>query len=248
VFSFDFTFLQEPFQIDFIGVKNIPMGQFYFNYSDVGNILGKICNSIQIKFGHLGLWINISNRKIFLTKNPEEICNFLELDYSIWKNGFYTQKEIFNWIITTKYFKKNIFTNFNYEYRKREEKRPFFNHFLEFIKVLPDEEERNVSQQDYAIIYFDKTDELNKLNEEMERKRILSEKFNGRMFLELGFTGKEIGVMIEKFKKSFINFDEILESKTKEEIKEQLICFTKNELLRSNSEELQRNLYKNLLN
>ena len=57
VISFDYCLSgsTELIQVDFIKIPNIDMAQFYFVYGDIGGILGRITNSIGLKFGHLGL-------------------------------------------------------------------------------------------------------------------------------------------------------------------------------------------------
>jgi hypothetical protein len=94
------------FQIDLIKVMNIDMAQFYYGYSDCGLIIGNMLKKNNLIFGQNGLWIIYENYKIILSDNPQEICNFIQLDYDKWKNGFENKKEVFNWIIKCKYFNK----------------------------------------------------------------------------------------------------------------------------------------------
>jgi len=86
----------------------------------------------DLTFGAEGLWINYENNKIMLSSQPQEICNFIGLDYSKWKNGFNSIIDVFNWIIQCKYFNKIYFNsdNFNDVYRKNHETRPNFKLFV----------------------------------------------------------------------------------------------------------------------
>jgi hypothetical protein len=149
IMSFDY----ENFQIDFIKCESIEFfitSQFYFSNGGIGSIIGCIVNYYGIKFGHEGLWINLIENtidptkeinmtkiigKIILSKNPQEICKFLELDYNLWETGFLSNKEIFEWIIKCKYYKKEIFYELNYDHRKRSLKQPIYIEFLEFINI-----------------------------------------------------------------------------------------------------------------
>ena len=94
-------------------IKDIHMSGFYYSYGDLGGIIGRLTQHKFVIYGENGLWINpnqetvdnlistkqinlqidkeIINKaiipKIILTNNPEEICQYLGLDWLKWMDG-----------------------------------------------------------------------------------------------------------------------------------------------------------------
>ena len=255
VMSFDY----DNFQIDFIKCKskeNLEMAKFYFSNGDMGSIIGRIINYYGLKFGNSGLWLNliedtfsnennINATKIFgridLTNKPMEICKFLNLDYNKWFNGFKDKKEIFDWIISCKYYKREIFFSLNYEHRQRMYIRPFYKEFLEYInvsvhdiiKVNSFDSEIKINIQNEVIKYFAKEDELQKIIELNKLHEIRKNKFNGKILIDLGIKDKKIGKIISEFK-IFINnkynksFEEWIDDNNKEFIFHEIKSFSHN--------------------
>lgn len=233
------THTQKYFQVDLIYCKDIQMSRFYFSYGDLGGIIGRICQHVGLKYGFDGLWLNpnpetilkyldktgIKNRSyqidielianahyqdIILLTNPEEICQFLGLDWNKWTSGFDSTEQIFIWIIQSKWFKKNSFRALNCEHRRRADKRPMYQNFLQYI--FEDEPKRpiekssstkyiNLNIQLETIELFDKTSQLEQMILECEKKIIRKNKFSGKIFVDMGFEGKKINQMMDSFKK-----------------------------------------------
>ena len=216
VLSFSHQINEEDFfQIDLIKVSNIKMAQFYFGYGEVGTILGKILKKNNLTFGIDGLWINYGNSKITLLDNPEEICEFIELDYNKWKCGFTTKIELFDWITETKFFDKNYFSHdsFNSEYKKKYAIRPDFKKFVNYVfeKNMIPKEKINYSVLDY-IKLFKKEKEKTIIDHKIFINKLHKEKFNGKVFLQYT-EPKNINKWKEEFKKYISmnnNFDEYL--------------------------------------
>jgi len=239
VISFDY----ENFQIDLIKCENkesLIMYDFYLSYGDLGSIIGRIANYYGLKFGHAGLWMNllentIDNKsdvnfqttitRIDLTNNPNEICEFMDLDYNLWKIGFSNKKGIMDFIIKSKYFLPEIFNNLNYDHRDRAKLRPFYKEFLEYIKIdfnsiqkaSLTKSEIGINYQKEAIICFNKEKELEEIVNKIKINKIRKEKFNGKHLIELGINPKNINKIIQEFKihienKIKINFDEFLDN------------------------------------
>jgi hypothetical protein len=63
-----------------------------------------------------------------LTNNPEEICQYLGLDWLKWINGFSSKQEIFECITNSPSFKfkKDYFRALDKVYRRRANTRPMF--------------------------------------------------------------------------------------------------------------------------
>ena len=245
IMSFDY----DKFQIDLIkchSQEDLDSSRFYFSYGDLGAILGRIVNYYGIKFGHEGLWINLIDNtinsdsdinmtkiigKLELTKSPKNVCEFLSLDYNKWVDKFSSKKEIFDWILTSKYFKKEIFFNLNYDHRRRLSLRPFYKEFLDYIEVSINEitkvnnldSEIKINLQNHAIEYFDKKKEVLILLENIKLIEERRNKFNGKLLLEIGIKDKELGKIIMEFKifiKNKFNktFEEFLDENSKEDI------------------------------
>lgn len=210
VLSFSYKINEiDYFQIDLIKVMNIDMAQFYYGYSDCGLIIGTMLKKNNLIFGQNGLWINYENYKIILSDNPQEICNFVQLDYNKWKNGFENKKELFNWIINCKYFNKDYFNpeKFNHQYKKNYEKRIYFHQFVDYIfnseQITPTSIKLTIL--DYIII-FNKQNEKDIIDNIIYLHRLYKEKFNGHMFIDYVDTTK-INEYKDKFKK-YISMNE----------------------------------------
>ena len=170
--------------------------------------------------------------KIDLTTNPREICKFFDLDYDLWKNGFHDKQSIFNWIVSSRYFKKDIFSTLNCDHRRRANLRPFYQEFLEFIdqdikqiqkaKCKNSEIENNL--QEDLIKYFNKEEEVRIIQEKIKLDQIRKTKFSGKNFIDLGIEPKKIGETVVSFKKfileknNLINFEEWIDQNSKEDI------------------------------
>ncbi len=175
---------------------------------------------------------NVQYKNIKLTLNPEEICIFLDLEYSKWLDGFDTQENIFKWIQKSKYCKKDSFRALDYTHRQRASKRPMYQNFLKFI--FNDEKEFNIekgnsnkyinhNEQLRTIEYFGKIDELETdIKEQMKRLK-RKEKFSGNKFIKIGIKEKEIKTYMDNFKfyiikQQKLDFNDWLDITNKEDI------------------------------
>ena len=222
VLSFSYKINEiDYFQIDLIKVMNIDMGQFFYGYGGCGLIIGNILKKNNLTFGQNGLWINYENYKIILSDNAQEICNFIQLDYNKWKNGFNNKKELFDWIIKCKYFNKDYFNpeKFNHQCKKIYEKRIYFKQFVDYIlnseqitseqitseqitpeQITPEQiTPIKLSILDYIII-FNKQNEKDNIDNIIYLHKLYQEKFNGRMFIEY-IDATKINEYKNKFKK-----------------------------------------------
>jgi len=229
VFSFPFFCKEQDFfQIDMIKCINIPFAQFYFAYSDFGGLMGSITKRYGIIFGHEGLFIEYNNKKITLTENVLDCCNFFGIDINIF-NNIKTKKDLFDFIISFELYNKNIFNSGNHEHRKRIIKRPIYLEFLKYIGVdiIKSSKENSIEEiskemkekiYNRAILYFDKQSKINDIIKEEEKNTFIHNKFNGNMLKDKGYTGKEIGYIMIAFKNQYSNFDEFIYNSSQEEI------------------------------
>ena len=168
--------------------------------------------------------IIMGSNDIVLSNNPEEICNYLGLDYEKYGVEHFTSFEkIFDWIISTPLFDKKIFTHLNYEHRHKTETRPMYNKFIEYIGLQVDQiqttqsatqsitqsatQSTNQSAVDTikaknqleALFHFNKEQELKDIIFHNIIKKIRHEKFNGRKLMKYGIIQKDIGKFIQIF-------------------------------------------------
>jgi hypothetical protein len=112
VLSFAYKLNNNFYQVDMISVDNFESAKFFFSYGDIGSIIGKMLRPYNIHFGIQGLFVKPEvggvNKSIVLTDKPNEICEFFNLKYEDWIL-FKSSTDIFEWIISNKYFDKNTF-------------------------------------------------------------------------------------------------------------------------------------------
>lgn len=214
-FAFDCSKIgleKKYFQIDIIksnSLKHFEMMRFYLSYGDIGSIIGRIATFYGLKYGDAGLWCDLLEHtvnpeskfdistplgKIQLSENVEEICKYLDFDYEFWKSEIPKLKDgiwepIFQWIIKSRLFKKEIFKCLNTNHRDRFAKRKFYESFVNYIGIEEVEKSGNslksetggdvYNMQSDAIKYFKKEEDMKKLVYEVTKKRMRSEKFNG---------------------------------------------------------------------
>lgn len=181
------------------------------NSKTIQNFLKKKENDELKNFlnNDLELILNGQYENIILTTNPIVICEYLNLDWNIWLNGFDSLEKIFEWITKSKYFNQNSFRAMCHEHRKRSYKRPMYIKFLEYIfknepKFIIENgnsiKYSNINLQLESIEYFNKSHLLKnmiiKIHKEFERKK----KFSGKKLIELGIIDKEITICIKEFK------------------------------------------------
>jgi hypothetical protein len=223
VISFDF----ENFQIDIIMCKNIEFAKLYFSYGDFGGLMGKITKKYNMTFGHNGFFLENDNYSLLLTKEPNEFCKFVAIDFEKWLS-IKTKEDLFELIKTSRLYKPEFFSSGNHQHRKRIKNRPLYIEFLKYIGVngveenddSTDEVEDKVLQE--ALDYFHKHEELESINKAIEKAKVIHDKFNGNMLKEMGYNGIQIGIIIKKFKSEHPDFDEWIYSSTNETIMDSL--------------------------
>jgi len=219
VYSFDY----ENFQIDFIQIResNWDIAQVYYSYDPLGNAMGKIFHKFNLSYGWDGLKYKYRNfngrnsRDITVCKDPRKIFEFGGFDYDRYLQGFNNIEEIFDYIISGKYFNANIFRmeNLNHVDRKRNRKRKSYHELLNYMDDNYHGENKFIFEKNKAVYrpkindvfpeakFFDKLNELDKAD---EINRRLSNKLNGKLIMKWipGLEGKELGNAINKFRET----------------------------------------------
>ena len=241
VISFDF----EEFQIDLIPIKESiwDIAKIWFSYDPISNLTGKVAHKFGLKNGWNGLVYPFRNfngklsKDITLSKDPKEIFEFLGYDYNRYLKGFDTMEEIFEFIISSKFFDHRNFLmeNLNHIDRKRNKKRKSYQEFLKYISDnnidksydfkkdkseyidFIDENFPNIKIKE-KIKDFEKTDKENQL---------LNERFNGRLIMSCfpDLKGKNLGDSITNFRNQFDDFRTYGLNHSSDEIMEDFMNF-----------------------
>ena len=216
VYSFDF----EKFQIDliFIPREYLQIATTYYNYNDLGNLMGRIADKLGVRYGHTGLKFEhyVLNRSaklatIKLSIDPRQIFEFLGYDFDRYLLGFQNIEEMFEYVVTSKYFNPKYFeySNLNHQNRTRNKKRKTYEQFLEWLKntkysyVYEPTAEKNL-QKIFETFPFVKS-EIERVEKELRKKDIIGNKFNGNLIKNLipDINFKRISNIIIEFNKLY---------------------------------------------
>lgn len=230
------SMLYQNFQVDFFMT---PTSEFesslnFMSYNILGNLIGRIYHKFNLRYGEAGLFYvlrgfnNHISKEIIVSRDMCKILDFIGLSYFRWKQGFNNVEEIFDYVISSPFFCSSSYDPKYFNVRKRANERPDFVKFLDYL-------ENNKITKNYPFImpkenYLPEIDKYfdTKLTEahakhliKQERLLKISEKFNGRIVMDLlKIEGKELGTFIGNYKNGFTNDEEfenfILNATTKE--------------------------------
>lgn len=236
---------EKKFQIDLIcTVADYETSIAYYSFNDVGNILGRFCHKLGLKFGHTGLLYPLRSdgrsvrKEIIVSKDINEILRFLGLNNSKWNSGFTTLEDIFEWVASGQYFDPAIFERGEMSVinEKRDRKRKTFSKFLDWVEETKPKQNYVFTNSDEfrdrdkfipgieAFFGVDIQGQQAEFRKHMEAERQMKEKFNGEMVMEItGLKGKELGEFMGLFKNDISgSFDEYIMSNDVEKIKDDI--------------------------
>lgn len=211
-YSFDYC----DVQVDFIFMKedDMDIASAYFAYNDLGNLIGRIYHKMGLKFGHDGLTLQIMAEtrvigKICLSKDIKTILEFGGYSHDRWLQGFENLQEIFDYVISSKYYAYEIFDldNRNYRARVRDKKRKTYTEFLKFAE--PRDQSRDyhwmhsVAYLPQILLHFDVVDEFFQIIDAYRRSEYVRQVFNGDIVMRLipHLSGKDLS----RFMAGFVN-------------------------------------------
>lgn len=226
-----YSLLIDDVQVDFISIdwNKLDTIKVFYDYNDVGNLIGRLSRYNKCKFGPNGLFFDIytedKSRKlyeVFLSDDIKDIFKFLDLDFHVYNKGFDTYKEAFDFVLSssamnTLYYNSRAYIN-SKSYR-RDKVRKTFNMFLDYIKDVDEVQEAEfIKDNDYkktmnecldninthfpSVKIFDIYDEQ-KLNEKISK--LNKEKYNGDVVSFItGLSGKELGAFMKYLKDTYI--------------------------------------------
>lgn len=254
VYSFAYEKDGVYYQVDFILVCCLEMAKLYFSYGDTGAIIGRYTAFHGLFFSEDGLYVKVKACHLFnmkypqnenilkemvLCSNPREVCEFLVLDYDKWLQGFASVEELFEWIISSRFYSREFYCFLKGEHRRRlRNLRAFYHKFLEYIQVdlekVDDLElkfnltlEAELSNMMLAIQAFHKVEEFEAVEEAYTLRYRRKEKFNCNVFLNNGVEHHQLrGVMNDfersKNKSEEENFESWLDSHDETEVAQEI--------------------------
>ncbi len=133
---------EDKYQIDFI-FADTEYYNFSYNYHSwnvLSSLLGIISRMLGVKIKQEGLFYTVycKSRKvdILITTNFYEVLKLLDYDINLYKKGFNSPEDIFNFVMTSKYYNRSLFyfENRSQNTRSRDIKRDLYVKFIEYIK------------------------------------------------------------------------------------------------------------------
>jgi len=134
-------------QLDFIKMSEheYDFALKYYSFNDLGNLIGRIARTLGFKFGHDGLYTRAEyNNHVVndhcVTSDWDEALTMLGFDPVRWHQGFNELSDIFDYVIGSRWFRKEAFLmeNRNHDARQRDRKRKVYMAFLERVSQFPD--------------------------------------------------------------------------------------------------------------
>lgn len=242
-----YSFPCKDFQVDLILVAPEIYDCAYTYYAyESGNIMGRVARVLEFKYGHRGLYLQVplhdldpelpedQYREILVTRDPEAIFSTLGFSHKEFQYGFQNFQEMAQWVAQSKYFDPEIFSleNLDHQTRTRNRKRPVYHEFLEFCKTAgvkrprPSKEELRWA---YTMIPNVRAS-YEQIRAEVSTHKVRKAKFNGTLVTELTKLEKaDLGKFMVSFKVNHgAVFEEWLDSKSLEEIKQAIITYYEN--------------------
>jgi hypothetical protein len=241
----------EPFGIFQVDIITAPADQFeaalnYFNYNDLGNLLGRIAHSMGgLKLGHDGLTYPVRAGDgnhvlgiIPIYTDYSKIIPLIGLDYSRFQAGFDSLEQIFEFVASSTYFNSDIYLlhNRNATGRIRDKKRKTYMDFLTWLERRPNlskKDEVRPSRSDWLAKFKQEIPGFESKYEEIMEERRLNEalklKFNGNLISEwTELEGKPLGQFMAAFNALFASKQDMrscLLSCSPEKIKQTVLDF-----------------------
>lgn len=214
VYSFDY----DDFQVDLVIIPELSweMSKYYMDYDPRGNLLGKIAHKFNLSFGHDGLYYRYVHnnsrysKDILITRDYRRYLEFIGLpdDGKIEYKSF---EDVYNYMITSKYFNPDYFKleNLTQIDRKRNRKRPTYNVFLEYVNSIDfgDKEYLKIDRSkvfDTVADFFTEVDLrkiVDKIEGEANISKIVRDRCSGNTVLKLFPDMKQSG--LTNFMKEF---------------------------------------------
>jgi hypothetical protein len=235
------SLVYKQFQIDLIHspAEEYDYALAYFSWNDFGNLVGRLTHKFGLKHGHDGLKFPVRSAdhilgEVILTRDPRVTFNFIDVHPPA--EGFDTLEQMFDCVIASKYFSKELFAfeNRNHTARVRDRKRTSYNSFLKYIEQRDDlpsyKFERDKSK--YVGTIFEAfphaKDEYDRLWAKKEMLDRVREKFNGDLVRQwTGFDGIDLGRTMKSLKTDLT--PEVVDAMSADDVKQFVLDFVQAE-------------------
>lgn len=233
------SFEYKDVQIDIIHTKKNAMlyARAYFNFNDLGNIVGKIARKFGLKHGHDGLKLPIRDgdnlvAELLVALDPYETFRFLGLDGERYDLGFETLEEIFEWAVESPFISSDVYQleNLSHIGRVRDKKRKTYQLFLEWLKTYPLDHKVTMDTDKSThlpeIFYWfpNLEAEYNKTMESIAAHRYMNAKLNGNLVREwTGLNNQPLGLFMKHIRGVQSLNKQRLVLKTDEQIKQMVL-------------------------
>lgn len=221
------SFEYKEFQTDLIVTDPSEMqsSMNYFAYNDLGNLLGRIAHSMGLKLGHNGLSYNwridtYQFRNVVLLTDFRDILPVLGYSYERYAQGFDKIEDIFDFVVSSRFFNKDIYLlhNRNNTSRTRDRKRKTYMEFLDWLEGYKENYEQIQitamrKQEEYdkslwlpylfeAIQGFKET--YKEVQAEWDLEVLFKTRYNGDLVKQYtGLDGKELGSFMKWMKAEY---------------------------------------------
>lgn len=229
VISFAYKYNDNLYQVDFISTGNIMKEKFYMSYGILGLIIGRMATRSNLVFDG-GLKVSIYGSTlnnivgtdeffvkqkysdIRLTNDPIEVCRFLGMSYDRWLQGFETNNDLYDWLLTCNIFKKSCFEFKEYN-RPRIIDRS--KGFAIYCKDFDDKEDNTLER---VFERFSIMDKIIEIVEKERRKANIKSKYSAQLIMDKGIKNEKIGECVKYLKSQFDDFDEWVYQNDKETV------------------------------
>lgn len=182
----------------------------YLAYNDMGNFIGRIAKSLNLKYGHDGLSMVVrykgdTTRKIGvipISTDVQYIYDLLDIPYRCYD----TMEQIYSDIMSSKYYHKDSFLleKQSHHSRVRDRKRKSYHGMLNYIKENDklDTPRRSYSiEETLSMLPIEVTEKYVNITSDYDKKMYEKTLFNGNIVSDVtGLKGKDLGVFIASIK------------------------------------------------
>jgi len=224
-----YSFNVENLQIDLIceTEENYAIHSLFLDFGDFSMILGRVSRLYKLKYGIDGLSLPIRDpvddhviEVVPISKDLRKILTFFGYDAEAYFRGFKRKEELRNFVFSSKKINQGFLTkdSENCTHRKRDRKREAYKEiyawFQENREKFPPkpEEEPFIDLLNEVDLFFPESqvkDQYFAALKQIDRVKRAREKFSGDYVASfLDISGKELGLVMEKFSRKFSNKEE----------------------------------------
>lgn len=227
-------------QVDlmFFSNRKIDMAKDFLSFNDLGNLIRRSAHRLGLRIGPKGLmykWMRGTQliETIPVSQDWEQTLTLLGYDFSRWQQGFDSLEEIFEYVVSGKYFHPDMYLE---EAHTRDARREVYQQFLEWLanrkhaglsKGLARKSGENWLPYLFAHVEGFEAAHM-KVAERLQMALQVKERFNGTLVAEWsGDSGVQLGKIIAAVKNSFSTEDEFnswVLANTKEILREKVLA------------------------